>query len=211
VSNQVIEERIRQVAAEANIRQGRHRCSANIVLLVAHDADTFVSAIRRHFPSMFNDLSSSELKAALASGPVHGWNSVEVRNEDGERISGASDDGVKILVVRRASRILEPTQQVVLRSILIVDSQAIAGKTLIQVADYAAMRTLAGARPPATASGLDTILSLFDASQSSPARLTAVDKGYLRGLYRTHPNRRAMTETNTIVHAITRSTQAEDR
>ncbi|RDE06850.1 hypothetical protein [Sphingomonas aracearum] len=206
-SNAAIENRIRQVAAEASVKQGKPQCAANLLLVVAQDADAFVTATRRRLPGIFNDLPAAELSRALKSGPVHAWNSVEVQNEDGERISGATDEGVKILVVRRASRMFETTQQVVWRSVLVINAQALAGKTLTQLADYAAMRTLAGARPPERPGGPDTILTLFDDGPPPPAQMTDVDRGFLRGLYRTRPNGRAITETHTIVRSIVKQTQ----
>ncbi len=209
-SNRAIEARIRQVAVEAEMREAKPACSPNLVLIIAHDADTFVTALRRRFPALFGDLDSAEMQRAFASGPVHAWNSVEVQNEDGERISASTDDGVKILVVRRASRILEATRQVVLRSVVVIDSQATLGKSLTQIADYAAMRTLAGARPPEQAEPADTILTLFDDASAPPAALTALDRGFLRGLYRTQPNGRAATEANTILREIARETKAGD-
>lgn len=205
-SNEAIVARLRLVADAAAIRQAGAQCAPNIVLIVARDADAFVASVRTRFPAMLGNLSPAEMKQVLRGGPVHAWSTIEVQNEDGEPISGVTDDGTKILNVRRASRILEPTQQVVLRSVLVIDAQALAGKTLTQVADYAAMRTLAGARPPEDEGGSETILRLFDGAGATPPALTPTDRGYLRGLYRTHPNRRAMTEVNRISSTIVKET-----
>lgn len=209
-SNRLVEERIRRIAADANIRRGKGKCPPNLILLIAHDADTFVDAMRKRFPAMFAALSSYELKRALEDGPVHVWNTVEVRNEDGQRISGVTDEGVKVLEVRSASRITLPTQQVVVRSVLVIDSNATVGKTLTQVSDYVAMRAMAGARPPREAGAADTILRLFDKDGPPPDMLTTLDKGFLRGLYRTKLNGRATSEMSLISRTIVKGAKVPD-
>ena len=151
---------------------------------------------------MFAELSSADLRRALADGPVHVWSTVEVRNEDGQRISGTTDEGVKVLEVRGASRITLPTQHVVLRSVLVLDAAATVGKTLTQISDYVAMRTMAGARPPREPGAADTILSLFDTGGTPPPMLTTLDTGFLRGLYATRPDGRATSEMHAISKAI---------
>lgn len=201
-SNQAIQDRIRLVAADAGVKQGRPGCTTNLVLAITHDADAFMAALQKRFPAVFAELPTGDVRRAMADGPVHVWSIVEVRNEDGQRIAGATDDGVKVLNVRSASRINRSTQQAVVQSVVIIDSAAVAGKSLAQIADFAAMRALAGARPPGDAQLADTILTLFDTGATAPPGLIPLDTGFLRGLYRTQPNGRATAEMSVIARTI---------
>jgi hypothetical protein len=71
-------------------------------------------------------------------------------------------------------------------SVVVFDGEAIAGKTLQQLADYASIRSfanvddLSGGAPNAT----DSILALFDEEFEPPQGLTEFDWAYLDALYK---------------------------
>lgn len=183
-SGRAVARRIRDIAAEAGARVAPDRCDPNIVIIIAADADVFTGALRKRFPKMFAGLRAGELRRAKREGPVHAWNTVEVRNEDGMRLEGGEGDDPPTLTVQSASNITLPTQQVTLQSIIVIDDEAAVGKSLTQIADYAAMRTLAGARPPREAGKADTILSLFDKDGDVPPQtLTRLDSSFIKELY----------------------------
>ena len=78
--------------------------------------------------------------------------------------------------------------------VVLFDRGKISGKTLIQLADYAAMRGFARTRPTGADAPLDTILALFDPSAEPPQGLTDFDFAYLRNLYEGIPNLRARSK-----------------
>lgn len=109
-------------------------------------------------------------------------------------------EDVPEIEVREAS-LLDTARAVITASILLIDQDAAVGKTLNQLADYAARRTLAKVRTKG-ATG-DTILTLFDApSGQAPRALTAFDSGYLKAPYHGPPTLRASTEVGEIAREI---------
>lgn len=209
----VVVDRIRQVASEAGVRVAPAKCDANIVVIVAADADMLVKGLHKSHPAMFRALDMAELKRALRDGPVHVWNAVQTRNEDGQPMSGngaglgGATGGAPILIAKSASIIGVPTQQVTVQSFVVFDDDALLGKTLTQIGDYVAMRTLAGARPPKAAIGTDTILTLFDADGAAPPNLTQVDASYLKGLYASRANVGAVRQLSQISGEIVDSSR----
>jgi hypothetical protein len=200
--------RIRKVANAARIPVAPADCEGNIVLIVAADADALVKDLRANVPNMFAGMDLQEVRKAMREGPVHVWSSTEVRSEDGLRLTDSGletkgNNSAPTLRVHTASVINLPTRQVTMRSIVVIDDQAVLGKSLNQIADYVSMRALAGARPPAGGTG-DTILALFDPAVAAPAGLTYMDAAYLAGLYRTAPNQKSIYQMAGIAHRIAR-------
>lgn len=175
-----IAQRIRTVAREAGAPVADEKCRGNLVVIFAKDADALVKYMRARTPQMFEGVDDAELKRAFREGPVHAWNTTEIRNEDGQR-------GNSTLTVRSASIINRSTQQAIIGSMIVLDHKATLGKTLSQLADYVAMRALAGALPPREGMAVDTILTLFDDKAAAPPQLSGVDRSYLRGLYSVNP------------------------
>jgi hypothetical protein len=97
-------------------------------------------------------------------------------------------------------------------SFVLIAARAVAGLTLTQIADYAAMRALAKTRAPASTSG-PTILRLFDENNASakPAELTSWDLGYLRSLYLTDNRLTANSQEAAISAGIRRSLDGLER
>jgi len=175
--NALIVQRIRSVAADAGVKVAGPDCRANLVLVIAADADALVKTLRKTRPGIFAGVDDAALHRAFEDGPVHVWNSTEILNEDGQGQTGGT------LYVKSASIIELPTQQAIVGSMVVIDRKAALGKTLTQIADYTAMRALAGARPPKQGVDADTILTLFDPQVAAPSRATMIDQSYLEGLY----------------------------
>ena len=108
-----------------------------------------------------------------------------------------------------ASFIKASTQQAILDSYVVIDSAAAEGKTLMQVADYAVMRALAAAQPPAEASGVDTILTLFNEGGETPPSLRAPDVAYLKALYSASPTMTKMQQLNRLSKAVLETSPEE--
>ena len=116
---------------------------------------------------------------------------------------GGEGDDPPTLDIHTASRIRMSTQQVTLQSIVVIDDEAAVGKSLTQIADYAAMRTLAGARPPREAGTADTILALFDKDGGSrPQSLTRLDSSFIKELYSGEGTATARQKANRISRRV---------
>jgi hypothetical protein len=207
--NEVVAQRIRTVAANAGVQVAKEKCRANLVLMIAKDADSLVKAMRTKTPNLFEGVDDTDLKRAFAEGPVHVWNRTQLRNEDGQAVGhSATQDGsafANVLNVKSASIIELPTQRAIVGSMVVIDDDATLGKTLTQIADYAAMRALAGARPPRQGVEADTILTLFDADATAPPSMSLVDQSYLEGLYATRPTARGMSAKSRIASRIVKN------
>jgi hypothetical protein len=207
----VLERRIRADAAEAGIETGREgKCEVNLLVIVAADADALVKQMRKEVSGLFGGLSTADLRRAMREGPVHVWNAVEVRNEDGAvaHTGGLEGSNAPTLKVRGASFVELQTQQAVYQSTIVIDADAMLGKSLNQVADYVAMRTLAGARPPQEGAAADTILTLFDPQAAAPPAMTHFDKSFLAGLYKARPMARSVSQASSISREIVRDSKA---
>ncbi len=200
--SKIIADRIRRVAKAVGAPVDREDCRANLVVLVAADADALVKQIRKTMPTYFLGVSSSDMHRALRPGPVHMWNNVVLLNEDNRQAVGG------VLTVRSASFIKLPHKQAIAGSTIVLDDDALVGKSLTQIADYVAMRALSGAKPPSEGIEADTIMTLFDPSVATPLSVTAVDKSYLTALYKSDPFDKANAAMGRISGQIGRDARA---
>jgi hypothetical protein len=210
--NRVIEQRIRDDAARAGLRVAGERCDANVVLIVADDPGPLVEALRRERPQVFAGLDYNDVRQVLRSAePVRTWHAIEPRGSDGRPLqrvmsvdgTPGGGNGMWVNPAASNSRIQQNTQDDLVSSFVVIAAQAVDGLTLTQIADYAAMRTLAKTRAPAGLTG-PTILALFNKADSRPSELTAWDRGYLRGLYRTSNTLAAHSQESAISGVIQR-------
>jgi hypothetical protein len=197
---EVIEARVRQIAQYLGLGVAAGDCQPNVVVIVAEEGGDFVRQLRRERPRAFAALQLAELRGVMRlAGPVRAWQVVEPRGADGRpmrRISFIEGGGGPPRYVANGYELAgvvpsltsRPTRQDLSLSFVVFDLPAIDGLSLLQIADYAAMRTLArtaGAGLPARRS----ILTLFDNRNAGaePVReLTNWDAAYLRALYGTN-------------------------
>jgi hypothetical protein len=204
---EVIEARIRAVAQEVapqpRVGAADQPCRPNLVLIITPDIELFMA--EAHRAGMIDGVGTPEVRRLLReTGPVRVWNVVQTVNEDFLGTSGG-----RSMRVMTASIITRPTQQIVSGAVVVVDRAAVMGKTLTQIADYAAMRTLAETRPPQGGQGgVGSILSLFDAAAAAPAQVTAMDLAFLRGLYRAPANRNFNQQRSRITTLIGRELES---
>ncbi len=202
--------RIRADAAAAGVRVAPPGCRPNVTVLVVENGQAIVREIKRSRAWMFAGLDSGRVDRMLADpGPVHAWTATEIRSRDGDRERiGTMREDVPELQVRDASILHLPTRQDINAAVLLIDVDAVIGKTINQIADYAAMRTLAQTRP--AAGGDDTILALFDrAAGDKPRGLTGFDAGYLRSLYAGAATDSALAKRERMTRAISRGSASD--
>lgn len=199
-----IEDRIRRDAADAKVQLAPAACEPNLVAVIAADADGFIKTMRKRHSSFFDDLSDVDLRDAFRAGPVHAWRLIEERDEDGAPKSGMAES-------HGGSVFSQPSQAATVNAVVVLDKRIVLDKTIAQIADYVAMRALAGARPPKPGDDPETILALFDSEVARPpAGLTRMDAGLLAGLYAIDGTGRATGQLRQISREMVRdATQAK--
>jgi len=185
-TNGKVSERIRNTVRSLGAELAPDRCDANLVVLVTDDAGRSLAELRRTRGNSFDGLSPSEIDAlASETSPVRSWAVVSLRNEDGEPVHQEDDrNAPRAMRVKSASIFRGATRLDIDGSVIMIERSAVSGKTVAQIADYAAMRGLARIRLPKTNSPA-SILTLFDQAQAnSVSGLTWSDRAYLQTLYR---------------------------
>lgn len=205
----VVIARIREVAANAGIQSADPGCRANLALIVTPDGRRLVAELHRRRPRVFAGLEPHQMRRLLRNDePVRVWRSTELLNEDGFGVNPVTG----MLTVRSASIISEPTQLATVQSVVVIEDAAADGKSLGQLADYAAMRTLGGARPPqAEQAEGSTILNLFYQAAQAPLALTALDSAYLRALYASRANQRSVQQMGQMSRMIAEGASQADQ
>ena len=198
----VVESQIRDIARQVGANAAGARCTANLIVLIAGDGQTMFADIRRNRREWLNGLSHNEIETiAGQKGPVRAWSVTSVRNEDGVMVTPSKDGSAPAsLRVQSASIIKQPTRQQLDGSVIIIDRGALNGRTLGEIADYAAMRGLAMTRAP-SGSNVGTVLSTFE-NASAPRAMTGFDLGYLKSLYAGDGRDTGVQERSRMARAI---------
>ncbi|QDZ06382.1 hypothetical protein FPZ24_01925 [Sphingomonas panacisoli] len=189
-------------------------CTPNLIVIVATSGSDLVIDMRSRRPDWLTGLSPSDIDALTTPAPARAWSVTSLRNEAGEELSDAdmqhalfdktrdTFSQTPVLRVRSTSIRQYASRRDLEASFVVIDQSATVGLSLRQIADYAAMRGLGHARPPASGGQVDTILSLLDGSGTAPRALTGSDTAFLRGLYASDGLSSAATERNAIARRI---------
>jgi hypothetical protein len=182
-AGQAIVDRVSEIALSVGLRVGAPGCAPNILVLFVVDGRAEVRKLSRRGSSGLNGQSLADIDRILDEpGPARAWTQVETRSRDGDVPSQAANDAA-VLTVATSSRLSSPVRRDISRATILIDRDAVAGRDLRQVADYAAMRALTGARPSAGRDA-DSILAAFAPNgKGQTPRLTEFDQRYLEGLY----------------------------
>jgi hypothetical protein len=193
--NRVVEQRLREDAAQVGLRIAPERCDANVIVIVADSPAPFVAELQRKRPDMFVGLDSSQLRDIMKPNqPVRTWQAIEPRGEDGrplERVmfingSAAGNGGAWSNPWTVDSRLQAKIKPILVSSFVVIGADAVDGLTLTQIADYAAMRSLARTRSTPTLNHQSILEVIGGARQDRTVdQLTPWDVAYLRALYRT--------------------------
>lgn len=181
--------RIRRVAATAGIPTGKEGCKPNIIILFVPDRQKAINHWRIRRPDFFSGMTPAQLKRlAEGVGPAAAWQILLVKGAGGRPMGRTDTDGQDYLVNldTRPSRLTSSVEIEFSASFVLIEQKAIGNASIVQLADYAAMRTLANTDPEAGAvQKLPTILSLFAGSvEPVPLSVTQWDLSYLSALYR---------------------------
>lgn len=225
----VVERRIKATAERVGARAGGNGCVANLYVVIVDDGRQFVQALSRQRPIALGGLTRHELdRLASEEGAARAWSSTVLTNSDGA-VGGTPAQGgrdalaalnngygpnlgmtsdAKVMRVYEGSTINPSTRQAIASAWVVIETGATFGKTLTQIADYAAMRGLAMVRPAELAASGDTILALFEpGADASVPELTDFDLAYLKGLYRIQGRRWARQQVRQLADAIARENE----
>lgn len=203
-----VDRRLRRVAEAAGVRTAKGGCRTNLVILIVDDRAKAIAHWQKSRPDFFEGLTKAEIDALRnGSEPVAAWQIVALKGAD-RRPVGRTQEGVIDYTVHNQvvpTRIGTTIQFEFYGAFLLVEASALKDMTLMQLADYAAMRTLART-DAASASGQSapTILSLFDTDgpTAAPPSVTHWDLGFLTALYRIDPAFDERAQRKAIAHIV---------
>ncbi len=203
---QYLIDRVSTIAEDVGLEAGEPGCKPNLVIVATDDggalARQLVSERRRAFRMGGSGMDRG--KVALedfqeTDRPVRWWQmSLPIDSQTGGRafrIPGECRDSCSspfdyapVIAIAGASRLRTQIVDNIIRSIVIVDIDDVAGLTTQQLADYVALVSLAQIDPDADTRAYSSILNVFD-DRESVSELTGWDRAYLRGLYDAQRNR----------------------
>lgn len=219
--------RLRQVASAIGLQIASLKCAPNALLVVVDDKDDFIAALKKRYPDYFADLVQGSIKLPHEPGPALAWqigglldaNGIAAGrtptyvhgvnlNSEGLRTGDQPMGHYYVTSSVDSSRIRPSTTLQFLTAIVVVERRALAGLTMIQLADYAAMRLYATTEPRKLKSSASSILGAIDAPPGAtvPLSLTSWDLSFLKGLYSTDPRQHANGQRNEIERRVIRET-----
>lgn len=218
-ANRIVESRMRHVAAAAGIRLQKEGCAANAFLFVTDDKGNLIELLHQRARGLFGDMTDKQIRAlAEENGKATAWQVAEPRGADGRLMMKVED--VELVKGRRArmdgyilpqvsvSRIGLKTRMDVVTSVVVIEAKALLGRSLMQVADYSALRLFAKTDPKSAAEqSAPTILALLDDRADGieqPASLTQWDLSFLKSLYATRKDYSATQQQGNMARVFRR-------
>ena len=186
---------------------GEDGCTPNLIIAFVEDGKAEIAELFERKPTLFQTLTIPERKALLEeTGPVRVWTTAQMRTRDGMPIQRRESlDAPPVVAMWMAhSKIYLTVREDITQVVVLFDRAGVRGKTLIQLADYATMRSFARTRPADGDAPLNTVLALFDEDAAPPTGMTEFDVAYLRSLYNGIPNLRAASRINGVSRELGR-------
>ncbi len=197
---QYLVDRVSTVADDLGLTAGEPGCVANVLIIATDDADGLAQQLVSERSRSFRmggsgmDRGGAALRAFTTSDrPVRWWQlSMPTDSETGDRavrLPGDCrnacinpQDAAPIIAVTSASRLSTQIVDNLFRTIVILDVDQVSQVSIVQLADYVAMITLAQIDPEADTRAYASILNVFEESEAVDG-LTDWDLTYLQGLY----------------------------
>jgi hypothetical protein len=191
--NEYIAERMRQVAKAANIAVAKPDCQPNVILIVTNDKASFLKRLARqrpdYFPADWSVFKLHEIQRDPA--PATAWYLEGKKGSDGREITPDYEGYFTQKGPEGASRLIPAARHYFGASVVVVQADALAGLTTLQLADYAAMRAFVRTDPKQLReTAADSILKVIEAPMGTPVplTLTAWDLGFLKAFYASGKN-----------------------
>jgi hypothetical protein len=197
---QALIDRLSARAMSLNLQVGEPGCRANVLIVLAADANRFTPSFVEQNGALFGvrDVNSTRGMTALEqfkSSPraVRWWHVTQTVTDRGQ-VLGSSDasggegsiSGAQVARVTNAGRLRSGVRQDFNRVIIVIDARKAAMAPFPSLADYVAMVALAQIDPTADVSNTPTILGLFNDIEAGRPPLngwTDWDQSYLENLY----------------------------
>jgi|KBSMisStaDraftv2_1062788.scaffolds.fasta_scaffold41107_3 hypothetical protein len=199
-------ERMRAVAGAAGMRVATPGCRANVLVVVTDDSSKLVAQLRNRQPAFFDGVSPKEMAMIGRGGPAEAWHIEGRLDADGREVPYDTRTGQYINERTDVpSRLSTDSRPHFKGAVVILDSRALGGLTVAQLADYAAMRAFARTDPSLVArASAPSILTILDAPPGSavPITLTQWDMAYLKSLYASRENRLAGQQRQEMEHKM---------
>ena len=212
-----VTQRIRRVAKAVDIQVGGNRCAPNLVVIVTSDKKALLEQLRRDRPEYFGVLSAREIRNLLRDpGPAAAWHLAgpPVSARGSEVQVDPATGWYTNRTTEAVSRIHSAVRPSFDGAVVVVQRSALAGLTVAQLADYAALRALTGADPARLArSSVPSILRVLEAPMGSavPVTMTRWDFGFLRGFYSSPRNLSTAAQRSEIANDVAEEVKRERR
>lgn len=185
-----IADRVSTVAGDLGLDVGRPGCRPNLLVVATDDGSALATSLVDERIRAFRmggsgmDRGGAALREFTGTDrPVRWWQvSAPVDSETGlvaVRLPGGPPPVINVFA---ASRLRTQIVDNLIRAVVIVDVDDVSNLSVLQLADYIAMVSMAQIDPDADTSGYASILNVFDDPQGSQS-LTDWDLAYLGGLY----------------------------
>lgn len=205
--NAEIAARMRIVAKAAGIAvSDKADCKPNALVIFAADKEAMVAALEKAHPVYFRDAYGTPIRTPKQVGPATAWHLEGRLDRSGSAVGYNADTGYyELNSPLPPSRTSSTVRPIFIAAVVVIQLDSVVGLSPTQIADYAAMRTLAQTDPEKVKGvSAPTILTILDAPDDAevPVTLTKWDLGYLRGLYAAAPMRSAATQRDEIKRGI---------
>lgn len=205
--NAEIAARMRVVAKAAGIAvSDKADCKPNALVIFAADKDAMIAALEKAHPVYFRDAYGMPIRTPKQAGPATAWHLEGRLDRSGTPVAYNADTSqYELNSPLPPSRTSSTMRPIFIAAVVVIQLDSVIGLSPTQIADYAAMRTLAQTDPErAKGVAAPTILTILDAPDDAevPVTLTKWDLGYLRGLYAAAPMRSATTQRGEIKRGI---------
>jgi hypothetical protein len=183
-------DRIRDNAARLGVPLAKAKCVPNLIVAVVDDSRAALTSLDRNQPQMFALVSDAERNELLQSdGPVRVLTTIlTIKSATGAPVEIRDGQEELPSVWGQLNRWFVAFHRDIVSAVVAFDREAVIGKTLVQLADYATMRGLTHTRDATGNEPMPTILSLFAQGSHDTPELTSFDIGYLRSLYSERPD-----------------------
>lgn len=196
--NELVAERIYKVARTVGAPVDKPGCQANLIVLVVRDKRAAIENLQKKMPRLFGELSADVIaRLKRLPGPAAGWQVTGLIGSDGMpatrvRFSGVpkpdtvANEAPLIKSYAPIGRLYQASVPQFLASVLVVEDRALDGLTTTQLADYAAMRTLAPIAWRDRPMPSHSILNLLNAGgnpSEAPLSVTWWDVALLKSVY----------------------------
>jgi hypothetical protein len=206
-------ERVTEIGQAAGAPLAGTHCHPNLFILVSSQPQAVLEDLRKRHPTeVFGGAEPTVVDNFIATPrPVRTWYDTVQRTPEGLPILQMSFPGisqVKVVAVSggsvsipvapnipdafganpwsEASHLTLNVVRAMARVFVVVDATRLQGRTLRQLADFAAMAGLAQVKADANLSGAPSILTLFDRTpQAAPPGITDWDRAFLKSVYAT--------------------------